>query len=121
MGELRIGYVFRRPRYPLLCVVGDVLIAARTRQQLQRRLGRCVLSPNETLSVIDASGEGWALHTDCMALSPMMMMKRWTKAELIELYQQTVAGALVSGFPVVAEAGRRECPRAWDPFRRREQ
>src|SRR6266478_1308344 len=93
MGELRIEYVFRRPRYPLLCVVGDVLIAARTRQQLQRRLGRCVLSPNETLSVIDASGEGWALHTDCMALSPMMMMKRWTKAELIELYQQTVAGA----------------------------
>ena len=93
MGELRIEYVFRRPRYPLLCVVGDVLIAARTRQQLQRRLGRCVLSPNETLSVIDASGEGWALHTDCMALSPMMMMKRWTKAELIELYQQTVAGS----------------------------
>jgi hypothetical protein len=37
---------------------------------------------------IDASGEGFGLsvYEDCFALSPLVLKKKWTKLELIRLY-----------------------------------
>lgn len=91
MSELEIQSLFRRPRYPILCVVGDSLVAARTRQQLERRLARRELPATGNLPVIDASGEGFALHMNGMVLSPITFKKRWAKAELLDLYRRTVA------------------------------
>src|SRR2546427_8175750 len=74
------------------------------------RVGRCAPSPPPLNgSIVRRTFESQPLErSDC-------------RNPAAECVQKPSLAALVSGFPVVAEAGRRECPRAWDPFRRREQ
>ncbi len=98
VGQLKLMHVFRRPRYPVLCEVPGDLIAAYSRPQLERRLSKVEIPRDTTLHVIDATGEGWGLHTQLMAVSPLVLKKTWTKAELIRLYRESATGKSV-GMP----------------------
>ena len=95
MGQLKLTYVFRRARYPVFCEVPGDLIAAYSRPQLERRLSKVELPRGTTLHVIDATGEGWRLHTEWMAVSPLVLKKTRTKAELIRLYRESATGKSV--------------------------
>ena len=92
MSQLRLSYVFRRPRYPILCAVRGDLIVAHSRGQLERRLSKVQLPPDDVLHMIDATGEGWGLYTQLMAVSPLVLKKRWTKAEILQLYRASATG-----------------------------
>jgi len=89
---VKLTYVYRRPRYPLLCYVGGDLIAARTKQELERRLSRMALPANGTLPMVDASVEGWGVHLEFSAISPLVLKKTWTKAELLQWYRDSATG-----------------------------
>jgi hypothetical protein len=39
--------------------------------------------------MVDMTGEGWALHTEWMAVSPLTIKKRWTKFEIIQLFNRS--------------------------------
>jgi len=89
---VRLSYVIREPRYPVACEVVDDLIAARSRQQLERGLARVSLPADGTLRMVDASGEGWGVHLSLSAVSPLALKKTWTKAELLRLYRESATG-----------------------------
>ena len=89
---MKLSYVFRRPRYPVLCEVAGDILAARSRQQLERRLSRLGLPADRTLRMVDASGEGWGVYLDLSAVSPLVLKKTWTKAELLRLYRERATG-----------------------------
>jgi len=36
--------------------------------------------------MVDATGEGWAFHSDLMIVSPLTLKKRWKKTEVIRLF-----------------------------------
>lgn len=89
MAEQKLVHVFRRPRYPVLCSVPGDLIAAFSLQQLTRRLSHVDAPPDDVLDMIDATAEGWALHTQLGTVSPMTLHKNWRKAELLRLFRES--------------------------------
>lgn len=90
--SVKLTYVIRRPRYPVLCEVAGDVIAARSRQQLERRLSAMPLPADATLRMVDRSGEGWGVHVGLRAISPLVLKKNWTKAELLRLYRDSATG-----------------------------
>lgn len=84
-----LKYVFRRPRFPIICQVGAELGAGNTLQEFERRLKKVDLTAGDSFSIVDARGEGWALHPDLSAISPLTIDKTWTKARVIEMFNRS--------------------------------
>jgi len=40
----------------------------------------------KTYNALDSTGEGWSFYPDRWVLSPLCSKKRWTKLEIIKLY-----------------------------------
>ena len=93
MTEQVLTYVFRRPQFPIICDVDRHLVAGASRRVFQRRIARLQLPPNRLLPIVDATGEGWALHTDLRAVSPLTLKKRWTKMDVIQMFNNSVNAA----------------------------
>ena len=82
----RVQYAFRRPRFPIIYAVGNELLAALSPAALQRQLERLELQGAKVLDMVDATGEGWAFHSDLMIVSPLTLRKRWKKIDVIRLF-----------------------------------
>ena len=103
----KIGYVFRRPRFPIVCVVADELISAGSPAAFQRQIERFELESDAVLDVVDATGEGWAFHAELMVVSPLALKKRWRKPEVIRLYNESQnARRIGRTYPEAALSGR---------------
>ena len=86
-----VTYVFRRPRFPVICAVDGGLIAARSPASFQRQITRLDPPVGRVFQMVDATGEGWAFHTEWTVVSPLTLKKRWTKAEIIRLFNESEA------------------------------
>jgi hypothetical protein len=84
-----IRFLFRRPKFPVIFDAQGVLIGAETPKQLDDQIRSIDLPQGEQLPVIDATGEGWVLHTDFMTVSPLTFKKHWTKKEVIEVFNKS--------------------------------
>ena len=82
--------VFRRPRFPIVCNIDGELVAGGNLQQFERRIDRVELPAGRTFKIVDASGEGWVLHPELSALSPLTLDKHWTKARVIEMFNTSL-------------------------------
>ena len=85
----RIQYAFRRPRFPIVYAVGNELRAATSSVALRRQLERLELPLAAVVDLVDATGEGWAFHSDLMIVSPLTLKKRWKKIEVIRLFNES--------------------------------
>ncbi len=84
---INIRHLFRRPVYPLLVDVDGHLIAARSEGMLAQQLS-CLDLTKSNYDVIDSTSEGWTLDVRQMAISPLTFKNRWTKLEVIRLYNE---------------------------------
>ncbi len=82
-----IKFLFKEPKFPIIINLDGSLIAA-TKVNLVTQLNNFELKLDACYEVIDASGEGFGLfiYESCSALSPLVLKKKWTKLELIRLY-----------------------------------
>jgi hypothetical protein len=85
----KITYLFRRPKFPLICDLDGELMAATSAAAFQRRIARFELPSGRRFDLVDGTGEGWALYSEWMAVSPLTIKKRWTKLEIIRLFNQS--------------------------------
>lgn len=81
-----IQFLFRRPKFPVICDAQGVLVGAGTPKQLSEQLASIELTAGEQIPFIDATAEGWVLDVDHMIVSPLTFKKSWTKKEVIELF-----------------------------------
>lgn len=88
MGALR--YVFRRPRFPIICDLDGELVAGANPQQFERRLRKVAVPVGRTFEIVDVTGEGWVLHPEFSAISPLTLDKQWTKARVIGMFNASV-------------------------------
>jgi hypothetical protein len=104
----KIRYVFRRPRFPIVCAVADELISAGSPAALQRQIERFELESDAVLDIVDATGEGWAFHADLMVVSPFALKKRWQKLAVIRLYNESQNARRIGGgiYPETALSGK---------------
>lgn len=84
-----IRCLFRKPRFPVICDVQGVLIGAKTPGQFVIQVADVALPDGEQLPLVDARGEGWVLHTDEMVVSPLTLKKRWTKQQIIAMFNSS--------------------------------
>jgi len=82
----KVQYAFRRPRFPIIYAVGSELLAALSPAAFQRQLERLEPQGAKVLDMVDATGEGWAFHSDLMIVSPLTLKKRWKKIDVIRLF-----------------------------------
>ncbi|MFZ5544309.1 MAG: hypothetical protein ACOZJZ_12185 [Pseudomonadota bacterium] len=80
-------YVFRLPKFPVLVDIGDRLLAARTRAQLDSKLGRLELPDEQARAIIDANAQRFMFHPATKIIAPCVGM-RWTKQQIIDRYNR---------------------------------
>jgi hypothetical protein len=93
----KIRYVFRRPKFPIVCVVADELISARSPAAFQRQIERFELESDAVLEIVDATGGGWAFHAELMVVLPLALKKTWRKLEVARLYNESQNARRVGG------------------------
>jgi hypothetical protein len=96
----QVQYAFRWPRFPVVYAVGSELRAATSSVALRRQLERLELPGAAVVDLVDATGEGWAFHSDLMIVSPLTLKKRWKKIEVIRLFNESAnAGRMGAVYP----------------------
>lgn len=85
----QVQYAFRRPRFPVVYAVGSELRAATSSVALRRQLERLELPRAAVVDLVDATGEGWAFHSDLMIVSPLTLKKHWKKIEVVRLFNES--------------------------------
>jgi len=103
----KIQYAFRRPRFPIVCAVGDELISAGSPAAFQGEVERLDLEGGKVLDIVDATGEGWAFHVDLIIVSPLTLKKRWTKSAVIRLFNESENARRIGGkYPETSLSGK---------------
>lgn len=81
--------MFRKPRFPVILEVNGFIVGAKTSKQIEDGLSVLHLPAGGHLPVIDSSGEGWSFIVDHMTMTPITFKKRWTKKEVITLFNNS--------------------------------
>lgn len=85
---MTIDYLFRLPKFPIICVIGDWLVTAPSEVVFERRIANITLTPNASYSIVDSTGEDWEFYSGQMYIVPMMRRK-WSKKKIIQTYNQS--------------------------------
>lgn len=83
---MKISFMFRRPKFPVILNLDGVVIGARSPRSLEKALLKAGLDPAKVYEMVDSTGEGWCLYTEQMIISPLTVKNRWFKKEVIGLY-----------------------------------
>jgi len=81
-----LTYIFRKPKFPIVCNFDGVLVAAKSEITFTRQLDKIKIDIDKSYPLISISGEGWMFLPQHMAVSPLTAKKKWTKKEIITLY-----------------------------------
>jgi hypothetical protein len=107
----KVRYAFRRPRFPVVYAVGNALRVATSSAALRRQLERLELPGAAVVDLVDATGEGWAFHSDLMIVSPLTLKKRWKKIEVIRLFNESANARRIGAVYPEAYVPRRSLER----------
>ena len=91
MGRIAFGVLFREPKFPVVGYADKELFSALELSSLALILVRFKPSSGKDIvQMVDASGEEfWYTRKQCV-LSPGFTSKRWTKRQIIDLYNSHV-------------------------------
>ena len=84
---MEMRYWPRELRFPIIVDTGRALVAALSGAECAKRIAH--LGPFESDAsrpIVDATAEGFGFYPKMMLISPLVTKKRWTKAEVITLY-----------------------------------
>jgi hypothetical protein len=81
-----LNYIFRKPKFPIICDFDGILIAAKSERTFTKQLGTLNFDNDKSYNVISITGEGWMFLPKHMAISPLTAKKKWSKKEIISLY-----------------------------------
>lgn len=84
-----LNFVFRRPRLPVIIDTGSGLLGIKSWAVCKKHLAASTFADKAALDVIDATAEGFSYYPKLLAFSPLTLKKRWTKAAIINLYNNT--------------------------------
>jgi hypothetical protein len=91
MNRPDLGVLFRRPIFPVVGFADDRLFSAldlKTLASIFIRLGAS--SDEDIVKLVDSTGEEFWYSCEQRVLSPGFMGKRWTKRQIIDLYNSHI-------------------------------
>ncbi|MCB0154163.1 MAG: hypothetical protein KDF65_05145, partial [Anaerolineae bacterium] len=83
-----IDYLYRTPKFPLICVIDDWLVAASSEVVFEQRIGNATLTSDTKYSIADSVGEDWEFYSDKSYVVPTLRRK-WSKKKIIQTYNQS--------------------------------
>ena len=92
-----IRCLFREPEFPVVCDAPAGLVGATSLRDFAAQVDPLGLPPGENLPLVDASAEGWVFNTQHCVLSPLTLKKRWTKKEVIAMFNGSDAARKLGG------------------------
>ena len=81
--------LIRKPVFPVICDLSGHLIGAGSEVQLEQLVMNWNGKADEICTLIDSTGEDWYFSPEYMALSPLSGRSKWTKKEIIELFNNS--------------------------------
>jgi dTDP-4-dehydrorhamnose reductase len=91
MSRTDFGVLFREPIFPVVGIVNDKIVSAFSMETLASILVRFIPSSDEDIvKLVDATGEEFWYSGAQRVLSPGFLGKRWTKRQIIDLYNNQV-------------------------------
>jgi len=66
-----LTYIFRKPKFPIVCNFDGVLVAAKSEITFTRQLDKLKIDIDKSYPLISISGEGWMFLPQHMAVSPL--------------------------------------------------
>ena len=94
---MELRYLFRKPAFPMVTNIEGHFIGTNTPKDLIIKLGKIPLDQEKSYDMVDSTGEGWSLYSPKMVISPLTMKKRWTKREIIKLFNDRENTELAKG------------------------
>jgi len=89
--QINFKVLLRSPKYPVIVIADDGLYSAYYIEQLGTL---CVFSEpfddDDELKVVDSSGAEFIYFSEHTSLMPGILNRRWTKNQIIELYNTSV-------------------------------
>ena len=81
-----LNYIFRKPKFPIICDFDGILVAAKSEISFTRQLDKLEIDIEKSYPLISISGEGWMFLPQHLAVSPLSTKKKWFKKDIIALY-----------------------------------
>ena len=81
-----VKYFFRYPNFPIICNFDNFIVVASNSDEFELLLLENKFIEDKIYNIIDSNAEGWAFHADLKVISPLTIKKKWTKKELIQLF-----------------------------------
>lgn len=94
---MKLQYFLRKPEYPVLGNFEGHFISAKNKSEFRRKLAKISLKKDTKYNFLDYKAEGFCLDTKLNFISPMTMKKRWTKREIIALFNERENTELADG------------------------
>jgi hypothetical protein len=88
LNMMEFRYLFRKPTFPLVGSVEGHFIGAKNPEDLSSQLVKIQFNKDGSYDLADFTGEGWSLYIAEMMISPLTIKKRWTKLEIIKLFNE---------------------------------
>ena len=83
---MTVSFLFRKPKFPILCDIDGYVIAAKSISGFEKQLSAYNICKGSRYPIIDITGEGWSFYTEHMAISPLTTKKKWFKTEVIAIF-----------------------------------
>jgi hypothetical protein len=71
-----LNYIFRKPKFPIICDFEGNLIAAKSEIAFTRQLDKLNIDTNKLYNLISISGEDWMFLPQHMTISPLTAKKK---------------------------------------------
>jgi len=80
-----IDFLYRIPKFPIICSIDDILIMARSAAEFQRRIAKVDLASDTHYKIVDSTGEDWDFNASKLYVIPTLRRK-WSKKKIIQTY-----------------------------------
>ena len=81
-----LNYMFRKPKFPIICDFYGIVVAAKSEVSFTRQLDKLEIDIEKSYPLISVSGEGWMFLPQHLAVSPLSAKKKWFKKDIIAIY-----------------------------------
>jgi len=90
MKNTELKYLFRPPKFPVIISIEGYFIGAETPADFLQQVKQAPADAKGIYDMVDATGEGWSFLSEHMVISPITFKKRWTKKQIISLFNQRI-------------------------------
>jgi len=85
-----LNYLFRKPKYPVICNIDGYVIAAKSEKSLVKYLSEVELDLKRTYNLVDSTAEDWVFSPEHMFVSPLTFKKKWSKKDVISIFNNRI-------------------------------